>query len=117
MAGMPVLLTMLAADTPAKDQDSSRIFVWALVLVGVVIVGFLVVSWAKRRLTKQNESLNTGFTLSDLRRLHKEGKLSAEEFERAKSAIVATSKAALERKNPPKTGDAATGGSFTNPDV
>jgi hypothetical protein len=99
------------------NSGNASIFVWTLVLLGVVLVGFVIVSWARKRLTKQDESLNTGFTLSDLRRLHKEGKLSTEEFERAKSAIVATSKAALERKNPPKTGDQATGGSFTNPDV
>jgi hypothetical protein len=99
------------------DNSNTSIFVWTIALIAVVLLGFMIVSWARRRLTKQDESLTTGFTLSDLRRLHKDGKISTEEFERAKAAIVATSKAALERKNPPRTGDEATGGSFTNPDV
>jgi hypothetical protein len=98
----------------AQNSNTATIFIWALVLVGVVLVGFLIVSWAKKRLTRTDESLNTGFTLSDLRRLHKEGKLSADEFERAKQAIMASAKAALDKKNPAKPGDGPAGGSFTD---
>ena len=46
-----------------------------------------------------------GFTLSDLRDLHRNGQMTAEEFERAKGKIVAAAKAAALRQEKPKTSD------------
>jgi hypothetical protein len=57
----------------------------------------------RRRLTQPDESSGTGFTLSDLRRLHKSGQMTDEEFERAKAKVVEAARRAAER-------DAATAG-------
>ena len=38
-------------------------------------------------------SASGGFTLSDLRRMHKEGRMTDEEFEKAKMLIVGAAKA------------------------
>ena len=101
----------------AQNTSNTSILIWSLVLLAVVLAGFVVVSLVKKRYTKQDEGLTTGFTLSDLRQLHKQGKLSTEEFERAKAAITASTKAALDRKVPPPTDPGKAGGSFTNPDA
>ena len=71
---------------------------WALVLVGVVLVGFYAVVQVKRWVTKPDEPSGAGFTLSDLRTLHRSGKMTTEEFEKAKLAIVQAAQRAAERK-------------------
>jgi hypothetical protein len=71
---------------------------WALVLVGVVLVGFYLVVQVKRWVTKPDEPAGPGFTLSDLRALHRSGKMSSEEFEKAKAAIVQAAQRAAQRK-------------------
>lgn len=66
--------------------------------VAAAIVGFII--W--RRFTRDTEPTvtpDTAFTLADLRRLHREGQLSDEEFERARAAIIAQTRAALARKD------------------
>lgn len=71
---------------------------WALVLVGVILLGFYAVVQVKRWVTKPDEHVGAGFTLSDLRALHRSGKMSTEEFEKAKLAIVAAAQRAEQRK-------------------
>ena len=71
---------------------------WALVLVGVILLGFYAVVQVKRWVTKPDEHVGAGFTLSDLRALHRSGKMTAEEFEKAKLAIVAAAQRAEQRK-------------------
>ena len=69
----------------------------SLVLLALVFAGWLTVWQVRRRLTQPDESSGAGFTLSDLRRLHKSGQMSDEEFERAKSKVVDAAKRAAER--------------------
>ena len=57
----------------------------ALVIVGLVVHRMVVGSARARE--------EEGSTLSDLRRMHREGQLTDEEFERAKSALIAHSQA------------------------
>jgi hypothetical protein len=95
-----VLATALILAQP--DRDYTRIFVWSLALLGVLAVGLLVVSKVKRRLQEPDPPASAGFTLSDLRQLHKSGQMSDEEFERAKAKVVEAAKKAAERDaNPP----------------
>jgi len=51
-----------------------------------------------KRLTGPDESSGVGFTLSDLRQLHKSGQMSDEEFERAKAKVVEAARRASERE-------------------
>jgi hypothetical protein len=71
---------------------------WALVLVGVTLVGFYLVVKVKRWLTQQDDPTGPGFTLSDLRALHRSGKMTTEEFEKAKLAIVQAAQRAAQRQ-------------------
>lgn len=72
---------------------------WMLVLLAFVIVGFVAVVQVKKWVSKPDEGLGgTGFTLSDLRALHRSGKMSAEEFEKAKAIIVDAAQRAAKRE-------------------
>lgn len=84
----------------ATETSSASILFWTLVLVAILVLAFVGVVIVKKRMrTEDDEPVGpvTGFTLSDLRRLHKEGQVSDEEFERAKAKIVASAKAAAAR--------------------
>jgi hypothetical protein len=75
----------------AQSEDaSSSIFFWTIVLLAVVLLMFGAVVWARKRLSPDEDFHGEGFSLGDLRRMHKEGKLSDEELERAKSKMVET---------------------------
>lgn len=78
---------------------SSDIIIWSLILLGILIVGLVIIVRLKKKLTQSDEpSAGVGFTLSDLRELHKSGKMTQEEFEKAKAQIVAMARAAGARR-------------------
>lgn len=58
------------------------------ILLGVVIVGTIIIFILRRSLSGASDMLDQGFLLDDLRRLHREGELSDEEFDKAKAALV-----------------------------
>jgi uncharacterized membrane protein len=87
----------------AAANDTKAIFVWSLVLLAVVIVGFGLVVWVKRRLKEPDEGPAIGFTLADLRELHRTGKISDEEFERARGKMAAMLKHRESTEKPKKS--------------
>ena len=58
------------------------------VLVGAILVLFLAASWVRRWAKQADEPAGAGFTLGDLRALHRAGKMSTEEYEKAKPAVI-----------------------------
>jgi len=86
----------------AAANDNRAIFVWSLVLLAVVIVGFVLVLWVKRRLQHQDMAPTLGFSLADLRELHRTGKISDEEFERARGRMAASLKQRESTEKPKK---------------
>jgi len=87
---MTWLSTSLAATDvlPAPKSTFAEILPVLLVLVGVVFAGFIVISVVRKWMRGDVGQPDQGFTLSDLRRLHREGKLSDEELERAESQMI-----------------------------
>lgn len=94
-----------------SDSGMASVFIWGIILIGLLVAGFFAVSLVRRYL-KEDDAVGTpgggGFTLSDLRELHAAGKLTTEEFEKAKYAMVegmkrataaAEARKAEERKN------------------
>ena len=77
---------------------------WSVVLVGLLLVAFVAVAQLKKRLMKPDETMSAGFTLSDLRALHRAGKMSDAELEKAKEAVVGAAKRAAERQASAKGG-------------
>lgn len=70
----------------------SPVYVWTVLAIIVVIsVAMIVVAYRLRRRYQQDVDNAGGdvFSLGDLRRLHREGQLTDEEFERAKAQIIA----------------------------
>jgi hypothetical protein len=61
---------------------------WSVVLIGLLLVAFMGVAFFKKRLVQNEDVSGPGFTLADLRQLHRGGKMSDEEFEKAKQVIV-----------------------------
>lgn len=88
----PILLA--PADIPLD-----KILLASLALIALVVIGLLVAQQVKKRLTtdEADKGQPGGFTLSDLRALHKSGQMSNEEFERAKAQIIDAAKRAAAR--------------------
>ena len=82
----------------AQSSDPSATFVSLLprlaALIVVVAVLLFALSIVRRRM-RADDGVARDFTLSDLRRLRSEGKLSDEELDRAKSALVGRTHATL----------------------
>jgi hypothetical protein len=80
----------------ADANYSAALFRMGIVLAALMAacIVCLAVAMAMRKRLKDNEPphAEVGFTLSDLRQLHRTGKLSTEEFERAKGKIVAAAR-------------------------
>jgi hypothetical protein len=77
---------------PAAGADAGTLFVdllpWLLLLLGVVVVGWIVILWVRRSL-RAEVGHTKGFSLEDLRSLHRDGSLSDEEYESAKRTLLA----------------------------
>jgi hypothetical protein len=90
------------------DDDPFGIVIACFFLLVLVVGGAYAVLWLRKRLwaTPEDEAVSgVGFTLGDLRQLHKSGQISEEEFAKAKEKIVAAARRAAERDAaPPKAG-------------
>src|SRR5436309_511656 len=71
-----------------SDVPIAAIIRLSLILIALICAGWVTVWQVRRRLTQPDETSGAGFTLSDLRRLHKSGQMSDVEFERAKAKVV-----------------------------
>jgi hypothetical protein len=92
-------LLLASSSVAAEDGTNySGILVWSLCLVGAILILFLAASWVRRWAKQADEPSGAGFTLGDLRALHRSGKMSTEEYEKAKLAIVSAARAAAERQ-------------------
>ena len=83
------------------------VIIWSLVLVVFLVIGFILVAAVKKRLRDDEVSTpgaGAGFTLSDLRQMHRAGQITNEEFDRAKEKIIGVAKIGA-RKNALKPPD------------
>jgi hypothetical protein len=84
--------------------DKSDIVFWSIILLVALIVMFGVVTYIRKWMNQGNTSTGTGFTLSDLRQLHKAGKMSTAEYESAKAILIGGMKKEEAAKAAPKEG-------------
>ncbi len=83
---------------PSSTNGTASIVAWSLIAIVAILIGFALVVWLRKRLYQPDEPASAGFSLADLRRLQREGKLSPEEYERAKAKMTA----GLMREEKPK---------------
>lgn len=84
---------MLLASTQTSRDLFEAVAPWLLVFLAIVILGAIGLYAAKRMVKSGSGSVSGGFALEDLRRLHREGHLTDEEFRRAKEALIGRVKA------------------------
>jgi hypothetical protein len=87
------------------DASSTSAIIWLIALLAVLIVGLMAVLQIKKWLVTPDLPERAGFSLSDLRRMHKEGRMTDEEFEKAKVVIIGAAKTpAPKPADPPPPG-------------
>lgn len=86
-----------------SSEDAGRLqgemVFWSVVFIGILLVLWGAVAFARKRAAEAQwhdyASRGFSFSLQDLRIMHEEGKLTDEEYERAKARITATTRAEL----------------------
>lgn len=71
---------------------------WSVVLIALIVAAFIAVAHIKKRMLQDEDLSGGGFSLADLRALHRQGKMTDEEFEKAKQAILEAMKRGAERQ-------------------
>jgi hypothetical protein len=89
------------------DEDPVGIVIACIVLLVIVGAAAYAVIWLRKRMwgAEEESAVGAGFTLGDLRHLHKTGQISEEEFAKAKEKVLEAARRAAERdatKNDPK---------------
>ncbi len=78
---------MLAAAAPRPGSLFSELLPWLIALLLVVVVGVVVIYFIRRSL-RGSDAGAAGFSLQELRELRAAGRLTDDEFERAKTSII-----------------------------
>jgi uncharacterized membrane protein len=79
---------------PLADSDIASVLFRSIVLIGLIVGGFFAIAKVRRWLKDEEEvsSGKVGFTLGDLRELHRKGDMTTEEYEKAKNLMLAAGK-------------------------
>ncbi|HEX8914424.1 MAG TPA: SHOCT domain-containing protein [Humisphaera sp.] len=97
-------LQPLAQSSPSGSGPTVELVTLSLVLMAIVVVGLVIVTQVKKRMQAADSGDDGGgFMLSDLRRLHRNGEMSDEEFAKARDRVIAAAKRAAERDKPAGT--------------
>lgn len=72
----------------AAENLFGQLLPWLIMLVGVVVVGGGAIHLVRRMLQSGPSASDESFTLYELRQMREAGRLSDEEFERAKALII-----------------------------
>src|SRR5689334_14411181 len=90
--------TSLLAQSGSVDIGAT--ILWSAVIVVLLGILFWSLTWLRKHLKEGADGASgvpaAGFTLADIRQLYKDGKMSSEEYERAKAKVLASAKAAAE---------------------
>jgi hypothetical protein len=92
-------MAMIAMPRLLADDDWFGVVIDCVFLLIIVAAGAYGVIWLRKRIWSpdETEAIGTGFTLGDMRHLHKTGQISEEEFNRAKAKILEAAQRAAER--------------------
>jgi hypothetical protein len=79
------------------DEQTGKLIVGSLILIVTLLMLFGAVALYRKWLKSDDSGSGEGFTLSDLRKLHKAGQMTDEEFEKAKKVLIGSVKATAEK--------------------
>lgn len=82
------MLTLAATVTDKSSRLFAETLPWILLLLGAIIAGGVIILIARRHIYGGEDSASGGFTLHDLRELHRAGDIDDEEFARAKAQMI-----------------------------
>ena len=85
----------------AEAPSVAPVIRWSLVAIALCIVAVYFLLRLRRWLKEDPQGNPIGFTLGDLRALHRRGEMTDAEFEKAKAKIVQGTQAAAEKIKPP----------------
>ena len=92
---------MILVEVPVfilAESDIGSVIFWSLILIILGVAGLYIVLWVRKWLKDEDdEPAGIGFTLGDLRNLHRKGEITDEEFERARSQMLSGAKAMAEK--------------------
>jgi hypothetical protein len=92
--------------TILAEADTTDLFIPTLIVLAVIALLIGAIALVRKRMFSEAEDLTddpmTGFSLSSLRQLVKDGKMTQDEFDAAKAQIVANTQRAAERATPVK---------------
>src|SRR5437870_5739253 len=92
-------LTWLAMGSSLLAQaDSPSFAFWIIVVAIILALAGVAVAIVRHRMSPDEDFHGEGFSLADLRQMHKSGQLSDEEFERARAKMVEALHAAQARQ-------------------
>ena len=80
---------------------AAEVIIWSVAMLGLLVLGMIAAARLKQRMKQDDAPAPAlGFTLSDLRQMHRAGQLTDDEFNKAKEKIVAASVKATEQVPP-----------------
>src|SRR5437879_760552 len=96
----------------AQPSSTGGVIGWSLVLIILLIAGAAGVMWLRRWMKEDDLPVGgIGFTLSDLRQLHNQGKMTDAEYERARAKMLEAGRAAAAKLPHPLSRPAGPAGS------
>ena len=72
----------------AGEDVFGQVLPWLIMLLGVVVVGGAGIYFVRRLLQSGSSASDESFTLHELRQMREAGRLTDEEFERARALII-----------------------------
>lgn len=74
------------------QQKVMPIWVWSLILIGLLGAALLLLAWVRRRLRTIADTTPAEFTLSDLRRMKEAGQIDDDQYQKLREAVIGTAK-------------------------
>jgi hypothetical protein len=103
----PPVSAMIASPDPGSALFR-ELLPWLIALLVLAVIGGIIIMVVRRWVRSPDGTPEEGFTLHDLRQLHAAGRLSDEEFQRAKATLIErVTGAASENATAPGPGDSS----------
>jgi hypothetical protein len=86
-----ITLAQDAQPAPAKPHSATGgVFLWVAILIAVILVGFVLLMWLKRRIfTADAAQEQSGGLMDNLRQMRDSGQISKEEYDATRKAMIA----------------------------